>query len=61
MSRTWTARFETKWVLLFSELLLIVGSVILPFANRPDRYWDRDFPAYVIGTSGASFLFVNAK
>lgn len=60
-SRPWTERFETKWVLIASEALMITGSVILPFADSPHKYWSRDFPAFVIGTSGASFLFVNAK
>lgn len=60
-SHHFTKRFETKWVLIISEVLLIIATIILPFADSRDKYWSRDFPAFIVGTAGASFLLVNAK
>ncbi|KZV87502.1 MFS general substrate transporter [Exidia glandulosa HHB12029] len=60
-SRRFTERFETKYVLMLAEVMLIVGTIILPFADSPSKYWSRDFPAFIVGTAGGSFLFVNAN
>jgi len=56
-----TSRFRPKHVLLFSLVLLVIGSVILPFADSPDKYWSRDFPGMFIGAIGNSLLFVNVN
>ncbi|KAH7061893.1 MFS general substrate transporter [Auriculariales sp. MPI-PUGE-AT-0066] len=56
-----TERFEKKYVLIFSQLLIIISTVILPFADTADKYWRLAFPAFIIGAIGGSLLFVNAN
>jgi len=60
-SGPYTDRFEKKYILLGSQLLVIIATIILPFVNSPDKYWRLAFPAFVIGSAGASLLFVNAN
>ncbi|KAF8308254.1 MFS general substrate transporter [Clavulina sp. PMI_390] len=50
-----------KYVITMGLCLAIVGSVLLPFGDRRQRYWSIDFPAFVIGSSGCMFVFTNAN
>jgi len=60
-SGPWTERYEKKYVLVGAQLLIIISTAILPFANTPDKYWSLAFPAFIIGATGGSLLFVNAN
>ncbi|KAH7090873.1 MFS general substrate transporter [Auriculariales sp. MPI-PUGE-AT-0066] len=60
-SASWTERFEKKYILIASQVLVIISTVILPFADSPDKYWRLAFPSFIIGSAGASLLFVNAN
>ncbi|KAH7094091.1 MFS general substrate transporter [Auriculariales sp. MPI-PUGE-AT-0066] len=56
-----TTRFETKYLLLASIILMIVSTVMLPFADLKSEYWSLEFPALIIGSIGGSLLFVNCN
>jgi len=60
-SAPFTSRFNPKWVLLSSLVLVVASTVILPFADTSDKYWRLDFPSFVIGAIGGAILFVNCK
>ncbi|KAH7106654.1 MFS general substrate transporter [Auriculariales sp. MPI-PUGE-AT-0066] len=60
-SAPFTARFEAKYVLLTSIVLIMISTVMLPFADSQSKYWRLDFPAFVIGAIGGSLLFVNCN
>ncbi|KZV98383.1 MFS general substrate transporter [Exidia glandulosa HHB12029] len=60
-SGPYTERFQKKHIILFSQVLLLISSIILAFADAPGKYWSRDFPAFVVGAIGGSLLFVNAN
>lgn len=60
-SASLTASFEKKYVILFSQLMIIISTIILPFSGSESTYWSRDFPAFVVGAIGGSLLFVNSK
>jgi len=49
--------FGIKWVLVGSHVLTIIGTILLPFANTPARYWSFAFPGFVLGTSGMAIAF----
>ncbi|KAJ7102694.1 major facilitator superfamily domain-containing protein [Mycena epipterygia] len=56
-----TTNFHAKWVILFGQLLVVGGTVLLPFADRPTRYWTRAFPGFAIGTIGTALVYTRAN
>lgn len=54
-------RISPKWLILFGQLLLIIASILLTFADGEDKYWSLDFPAFVLGSSGAQLTFTHTK
>lgn len=46
-----------RWVLLCSVSLIAISTILLPFGDRPDRYWPLVFPSFCIGTVGATITF----
>ncbi|EJD53378.1 MFS general substrate transporter [Auricularia subglabra TFB-10046 SS5] len=56
-----TGRYPQKWVFIASIVLVMVGTVLLPFADYEGAYWRWDFPAFVIATIGGSCLFVTCN
>src|ERR1700761_9780219 len=53
--------FRFKPLLLCAGFALLIASLLLPFASRPDRYWPIVFPAFVLGTSGSAAFFAHAN
>ena len=51
-SAPFTARFEPKWVLLTSLILVVISTAILPFADVQSKYWRLNFPSFLIGAVG---------
>ncbi|QRV74162.1 major facilitator superfamily transporter [Ceratobasidium sp. AG-Ba] len=47
---------QPKWMILGGLTLSLIGSIMFPFS--PGRYWQIDFPAFIIGTAGTSVVFV---
>ncbi|KAI0065064.1 MFS general substrate transporter [Artomyces pyxidatus] len=54
-------RISPKWLILFGQLLLIIASILLTFADGEDKYWSLDFPAFVLGSSGAQLTFTHTN
>ncbi|KAI9059413.1 MFS general substrate transporter [Trametes sanguinea] len=50
-----------KWIVLFAEGLCLVATVLLAFADRPDRYWPFIFPAFVLGSAGAMLTYTHTN
>ncbi|KAI0049700.1 MFS general substrate transporter [Auriscalpium vulgare] len=50
-----------KWTILFGLCVDIVATILLPFANKSDRYWSLIFPAFIIGTMGNMIVYTNAN
>ncbi|KZV87198.1 MFS general substrate transporter [Exidia glandulosa HHB12029] len=60
-SGLFTGRFPQKWVLIVSIVLVMIGTILLPFADFDGADWRWDFPAFVIATIGGSCLFVTCN
>lgn len=56
-----SGKISPKWVTLFGEALVMIATIILPFADRPSRYWSFAFPAFCLGTTGTSLIYTHAK
>lgn len=52
--------FPHKYIILGGLSLAIIGTVLLPFADAPPRYWQFVFPALVIGTIGLMIIYANS-
>ncbi|KAF5319310.1 hypothetical protein D9619_008587 [Psilocybe cf. subviscida] len=50
-----------KWVMFFGEILAIIGTVLLPFANTKNRYFRLAFPGMLIGSGGVTITFVTSN
>lgn len=50
-----------KWIILSGQLLMIIGTVLLAFADTASKYWTLVFPAFVIGSSGAMLTYTHTK
>ena len=50
-----------KWIILFAEGMCIIATVLLAFADRPERYWSFIFPAFVLGSAGAMLTYTHTK
>ncbi|TDL21965.1 MFS general substrate transporter [Rickenella mellea] len=56
-----TQLFPLKYVMLCGQVLLLAGSILLPFANSPAHYWPLSFPAMCIGTAGNTIIFATVN
>ncbi|KAJ8073164.1 hypothetical protein PM082_020040 [Marasmius tenuissimus] len=50
-----------KWVILTGQVIGIVGTVLLPFADAPNHYWPFAFPGFALGTSGMTIIFATVN
>ncbi|KZO93086.1 MFS general substrate transporter [Calocera viscosa TUFC12733] len=50
-----------KRIILAGFVLMIASSLLLPFARGMDNYWRILFPAMLLGSAGASLVFVNCN
>jgi hypothetical protein len=50
-----------KWVIVTGQVLVTIGTLLLAFADRPDRYWSFIFPGLVIGSTGAMLCYTHTK
>lgn len=53
--------FQLRTIILLGCFLLIPSNILMAFADRIERYWSYNFPAFILGTCGASILFVSAN
>ncbi|TFY61732.1 hypothetical protein EVG20_g6946 [Dentipellis fragilis] len=45
-----------KWLILLGQLLIVAASLLLVFADGPDKYWTLDFPGFALGSAGAQLI-----
>jgi MFS family permease len=50
-----------KRVILLGQFLLIVGNILMPFADARNRYWRFVVPGMIIASSGNLFILATAK
>ncbi|OSD00393.1 MFS general substrate transporter [Trametes coccinea BRFM310] len=50
-----------KWIILFGETLCLIATLLLAFADRPDRYWPFIFPAFILGSAGAMLTYTHTN
>ena len=62
---SWTGplarRVNPKWIILFGEGMLVAATVLLAFADGPDKYWPFVFPAFVLGSGGAMLTYTHTN
>ncbi|CCM01857.1 uncharacterized protein FIBRA_03928 [Fibroporia radiculosa] len=46
-----------KWIILFAESLLVIATILLAFADGPDKYWPFVFPGFALGSAGAMLVY----
>ncbi|KAL0065583.1 hypothetical protein AAF712_007361 [Marasmius tenuissimus] len=54
-------KLPLKWVILAGQVIGIIGTVLLPFADSPDHYWPFAFPGFALGTSGMTIIFATVN
>jgi nitrate/nitrite transporter NarK len=50
-----------KWMIITGQLLVIIATLLLAFADRADRYWSFVFPGFVMGSTGAMLCYTHTK
>ncbi|KAI0631643.1 MFS general substrate transporter [Trametes polyzona] len=50
-----------KWIILTGEGMCIIATVLLAFADGPERYWPFIFPAFVLGSAGAMLTYTHTN
>ena len=62
---SWTGplarRINPKWIILSGEGMLVVATILLAFADGPDKYWPFVFPAFVLGSGGAMLTYTHTN
>ncbi|TFY76923.1 hypothetical protein EWM64_g7089 [Hericium alpestre] len=54
-------KLSPKWIIMFGQALVMVANILLNFADGFDKYWSRDFPAFVLGTAGAQIMYTHTN
>ncbi|KAG7096116.1 hypothetical protein E1B28_006790 [Marasmius oreades] len=54
-------KLPLKWVIFAGQVIGIVGTVLLPFADSPQHYWRFAFPGFVLGTTGMTIIFATVN
>ena len=50
-----------RWIILAGLALTFIATVLFPFASEPRHYFPLLFPAFVLGTSGASMMYTSTN
>ncbi|KAJ3882449.1 MFS general substrate transporter [Lentinula edodes] len=53
--------FSLKWVILMGEILVIAGTLLLPFADSKPHYWRYAFPGFVLGSAGTTVVYATTN
>ena len=54
-------KFSLKSVLVVGQILALIGSALLSFADTQERYWSFAFVGFCLGTSGVMIAFTTIK
>ncbi|KAF8154860.1 major facilitator superfamily domain-containing protein [Crassisporium funariophilum] len=55
------SKIRLKWVILLGFVLLLVGTILLPFGNSKAHYWPFVFPGFLLGTAGAALIYATTN
>ncbi|KAJ7853760.1 major facilitator superfamily domain-containing protein [Mycena leptocephala] len=55
------SKLRLKWVIFIGFILIIAGTVLLPFADSDAHYWPFAFPGFLLGTAGAAIIYTTAN
>ncbi|EPQ53229.1 MFS general substrate transporter [Gloeophyllum trabeum ATCC 11539] len=62
---SWTGplnrKIDSKYLILIGHGFLVVATVLLAFADRPERYWSFVFPAFLLGSGGAMLTYTHVN
>ena len=50
-----------KYLILAGHVLAIVGTILLVFADTPERYWRFAFPGLILGSAGAMVTYMHVR
>ncbi|KAF9815241.1 hypothetical protein IEO21_04688 [Rhodonia placenta] len=53
--------YNPKWIILFGESMLVIATILLAFADGPEKYWSFVFPAFVLGSGGAMLTYTHTN
>jgi nitrate/nitrite transporter NarK len=54
-------KINVKWLILFGQFCMMIGTLLCTFADAPDKYWRFVFPGFIIGSAGATLAYTHAK
>ncbi|CAA7263630.1 unnamed protein product [Cyclocybe aegerita] len=55
------SKWRLKWVILLGFVLLLTGTILLPFGDSRERYWRFVFPGFLLGTAGAALIYATTN
>ncbi|KAF8166301.1 major facilitator superfamily domain-containing protein [Mycena galopus ATCC 62051] len=55
------SKLSLKWVIFIGFLLICMGTLLLPFANSPERFWPFAFPGFLLATAGAAQIYATTN
>lgn len=61
VSSNFVKHVNPKWSILGGLTLDFIASMILPFADKSNKYWSHLFVAFTIGTIGNMIVYTNAN
>lgn len=50
-----------KWILIFAQGIVIIATILLHFADAPNRYFPFVLPAFILGTVGCTLTYTHTK
>jgi nitrate/nitrite transporter NarK len=54
-------RVQAKKILVVSQIVMFIGTILLPFADTRDRYWPLMFIAFILGSSSAMAMYITSR
>jgi len=62
---SWTGplnrRIDCKYLILIGHVGLVIATILLAFADTPDKYWSHVFPAFLLGSGGAMLTYTHTN
>lgn len=53
--------YKPKWIIVGGLGMMVGASVLLPFGDARERYWEVVFPAFLMGSAGCALVYTHAK
>ncbi|EIN04578.1 MFS general substrate transporter [Punctularia strigosozonata HHB-11173 SS5] len=58
---SWAKRVSPKWIIMAGEGLMIIATILMAFASAREAYWPFVFPAFLLGSTGATLAYTHAN